>query len=352
MNESRKPSSVIISDREPGLPYSKGLMASRVMATGLSAIRAYQVAERIEEVLLERGQPTVTSEELGQVAVDVLRDRAGDRYAKNYVRWQRVERLDVPLVILIGGATGVGKSTIATQLATRLGIVRVVATDAVREVMRAMFSPELMPSLHTSSFQAGGMLRESGLQGTDRVIAGFREQTAAVSVGLNAFLDRAAIEGTSVIIEGAHMVPGFVDLDSTKGRVLAIPVVVTVEDEDVHRSHFSVRATDVNARPAERYARGFENIRRIQKFIRSQALSHGVPVIPNYSLDQAIAAVLDLVVERATQHVPAADAAAGSDGAVVLPEPSVEAAAGNGAGVATEETAGHASVAPSTGSST
>src|SRR5262249_37424056 len=115
-------------------------------------------------------------------------------------------------------------------------------------------------------------------------------------------------------------------------------------------SHFAVRATDVSARPVERYSRGFENIRRIQKFIRSQALSHGVPVIPNYSLDQSIAAMLDLVVERATQHIPAAEPAAGSDGAVVLPEPSVE-AAGDGA-VMTEESAGHASVAPSTGSST
>ena len=61
----------------------------------------------------------------------------------------------MPLVILIGGATGVGKSTIATQLAHRLGIVRVVATDAaIREVMRAMLSAELMPALHVSSFQA------------------------------------------------------------------------------------------------------------------------------------------------------------------------------------------------------
>jgi 2-phosphoglycerate kinase len=345
MNESRKPSSVIISDREPGLPYSKGLMASRVMATGLSAYRAYQAAERIEEVLVERGHPTVTSEELGRVAVDVLRDVAGDRYAKNYVRWQQVERLDVPLVILIGGATGVGKSTIATQLATRLGIVRVVATDAVREVMRAMFSPELMPSLHASSFQAGGMLRESGLQGTDRVIAGFREQTAAVSVGLNAFLTRAALEGTSVIIEGAHMVPGFIDVDSTKGRVLAIPVVVTVEDEEVHRSHFTVRATDVTSRPAGRYAKGFENIRRIQKFIRSQALSHGVPVVPNYSLDQAIAAVLDLVVERATQQAGSMDRPR-SPG-----EPSGAVAVGNGAST-NEESTGATSVAQSKGSTT
>jgi 2-phosphoglycerate kinase len=302
MTQNRKPSTVVVSDRDPGLPYSKGLMASRVMVTGLSAFRAYQVAERIEEVLLDRGSPTVTSNELGEVTVQVLGEVAGERYAKNFVRWQQVERLDLPLVILIGGATGVGKSTIATQLATRLGIVRVVATDAVREVMRAMFSDDLMPSLHTSSFEAGDSLRDTGFSGGDRVIAGFREQTEAVSVGLKAFLERAAIEGTSVIIEGAHMVPGFVDLGPWEGRVLGIPVVITVEDEDVHRSHFAVRAGDVSSRPAERYVRGFDNIRRIQKFTRSRALAHGVPVIPNYSLDQAIAAVVELVIERATER--------------------------------------------------
>jgi hypothetical protein len=35
---------ILISDRQTGLPYSKGLMASQVMVTGLSPYRAYQVA--------------------------------------------------------------------------------------------------------------------------------------------------------------------------------------------------------------------------------------------------------------------------------------------------------------------
>ena len=35
--------------------------------------------------------------------------------------------------------------------------------------------------------------------------------------------------------------------------------------------------------------------------MKSQALSHGVPIIPNYSFDQALAAVIDLVMERATR---------------------------------------------------
>jgi 2-phosphoglycerate kinase len=211
--------------------------------------------------------------------------------------------LNVPLVVLIGGATGVGKSTIATQLAVRLGIVRVVATDAVREVMRSMFTQELMPTLYTSSFDADSALREPPPRPSDRVVVGFREQTAAVAVGIRALVERAAIEGTSAIIEGAHMVPGFVDLEPYADRVLAVPVVIAVEDDDVHRSHFVARSLDSPARPVDRYVTGFANIRRVQKYIKSQALSHGVPVIPNYSLDQSMSAVIDLVVERATEYL-------------------------------------------------
>src|SRR6187399_2695858 len=196
---------ILISDHEQGLPFSKGLMASQVMVTGLSPFRSYQVAEAVEDRLIDLAQPSVTSSELGEITLGVLREVAGERYAKNFIRWREVESLDIPLVVLIGGTTGVGKSTLATQLAARLGIVRVVATDAIREVMRALFSRELMPPLHASSFEAGSVLREPPSK--DAVIVGFREQTAAVAVGVQALVERAAMEGTHLIIEGAHVVP-------------------------------------------------------------------------------------------------------------------------------------------------
>jgi 2-phosphoglycerate kinase len=291
---------IVISDREPGLPYSKGLMASQVMVTGLSPFRAYQVAEEIEERLHARGSTSLTTDELSSLALEVLTQIAGDRYAKNFLRWREVEKLDVPLVILIGGATGVGKSTIATQLAARLGIVRVVASDAIREVMRSMFSPELMPTLHTSSFEVDAALREPPTRLADPLIVGFREQTAAVAVGINALIERSALEGTGIIIEGAHVVPGFFNLEAFADRILAVPFVVSVDDERRHRTHFVVREESGASRPALRYAKGFENIRRLQAYVKSQALAHDVPVIPNYGFDQSIAAVIDLVMERAT----------------------------------------------------
>jgi len=53
----------------------------------------------------------------------------------------------------------VGKSTIAAHVAERLGIVRIVPTDSIREAMRAFFSETLMPSIHYSSYEAGKAVR-------------------------------------------------------------------------------------------------------------------------------------------------------------------------------------------------
>lgn len=299
MTNDRKNPNILISDRETGLPYSKGLMASQVMVTGLSPYRAYQVAEAIEGRLRERGV-SIATDDLDRLAAEVIEDLAGDRYAKNFLRWRELDALDIPMVVLIGGTTGVGKSTIATQLAARLGIVRVVPTDAVREVMRAVLSHELMPTLYASSFEAGAALREPPSR--DAVVVGFREQVAAVAVGVDALLERAAVEGMSMIIEGAHIVPGFLELESRSDRVVAVPLVITVEDEDVHRSHFLSRSGEPAFRPAVRYLRSFDEIRRIQRYIKSQALSHGIPVIPNYDFDHSLAAVVDLVMERVTER--------------------------------------------------
>jgi 2-phosphoglycerate kinase len=289
---------ITISDKEGGLPYSKGLMASQVMVTGLSVYRSYEIAETIEGRLLDEDRLSITSDELSRMALDVIGEIAGERYATNFARWQDVERLDAPLVVLIGGAVGVGKSTIATHLAHRLGIVRVAATDgSIREVMRAMLSPELMPALHVSSFQTDRAVREPTRR-SDALVAGFREQTQAVSVGIEAMIKRSATEGTSIVIEGVHVVPGFFDVETYGDAIVPVPLILEVEEENRHLSHFAIRETGV--RPAERYAKNFDNIRKLQRYIKSQALSHDVPIVPNHSFDQAISSVLDLVMDRVT----------------------------------------------------
>jgi 2-phosphoglycerate kinase len=300
---SQNPRHIVISDEELALPYSKGLMASSIMATGLAPARAFHVAERIEERLHERPADSITRAELADLAYQVLRAEVGPRYADSFTKWQVVNRLDRPLIIVIGGATGVGKSTLATQLAGRLGITRIIPSDAIREVMRAMFTEELMPTLHTSSFDAVHLVRHPLPRSADPVIIGFREQAAAVAVGAHALMRRAVVEGTDLILEGAHLAPGFYD-PAEFAHAVVVPMVITVDDEEVHRSHFLARAHESRSRPQERYLDFFDNIRRIQRYVKSLALERSVPIVPSYSLDSTLSQVIELVVSRAMQAIP------------------------------------------------
>ena len=131
-----------------------------------------------------------------------------------------------------------------------------VATDAIREVMRSMLSPELMPTLHTSSFDADEALREPPSKAADALIVGFREQTAAVSVGIDALIERAATRGHEHRDRGRARRARVPRPATHADRILAVPFVIGVDDEERHLTHFAAREDAVAARPAERYADG------------------------------------------------------------------------------------------------
>src|SRR5689334_15235326 len=100
-----------------GLPYSKGLMAQSIMATGLPPERSFALAAEIERALTGTGVDEVDVEHLREVAEVVLAAEENPQVVKRFGQWWRLRRLERPLVVMIGGVTGVGKSTIATQLA-------------------------------------------------------------------------------------------------------------------------------------------------------------------------------------------------------------------------------------------
>ena len=292
---------VTVRDGKAGLPYSKGLMATSIMASGLPPVRAHHVAEVIEAKLHDGEMESISSVDLRDMAISVLEDVVGTRYADAYRTWQRAQDRSVPLIVLVGGATGVGKSTIATTVASRLGIVRIVSSDAIREVMRGIFTREMMPSIHASSFDVAEHLREPPGGDADPVIAGFRRQVQAVSVGITQLVRRAVVEGTDLVIEGAHVVPGFLQLPA-RHEAIVTPLVVTVDDEQIHKSHFVARSQDARAQRQHRnYLDYFPQIRLIQNYVRALAVENGVPVVPSYSLDATVSRVTQLVVSSLTE---------------------------------------------------
>ena len=89
---------------------------------------------------------------------------------------------------------GTGKSTIATEVAHLLDIVRIQSTDMLREVMRMMLPQRLLPVLHSSSFDAWkelpGVAEEGGAVGTS-LASGYMTQTELIAVAADAVIQRA-----------------------------------------------------------------------------------------------------------------------------------------------------------------
>ena len=273
-----------------GLPYSKGMMARALLAAGVSVDSAYELATRLELDLVATGGRAVEPERFEEVAAEVLGEDEGSRIVLRMRRLAALRAVDRPIVLLVGGATGTGKSTVATEAAHRLGITRVTSTDFIRQTIRAYFPPSEMPSVHVSSFEAGGP--EGALE------AGFLDQTRRVLVGVEASIDRALSEGWSMAIEGVHLVPGLVPSE-IEGALL-VHAVLRVDSIDEHASHFVLRDdTTGGERPLAKYLERMSEIRALQDAIVERALRHGVPVIESSSIGHATTALLDLVLSRA-----------------------------------------------------
>jgi 2-phosphoglycerate kinase len=280
---------------EEGPPYSKGLMARALMATGVGAVSAYELAREIELDLDSSGVQTVTLERVEELAVELLGEEGGSRAIRRLRRYGDLQELDLPIILLVGGATGTGKSTVATEAAYRLGITRVTSTDFIRQTMRAFFSSEFMPSIHYSSFEVGGRDADE----PDPLLNGFLEQTRNVLVGVRAAIDRAMQEGWSMVLEGVHLVPGM--LPASIDGALVVQCVLAIEDEAEHASHFATRDTDQGVRAPAKYLRHLDDIRTIQAHIVRRARKYDVPVIENEEMQQVVTAVIELVLERAAE---------------------------------------------------
>jgi 2-phosphoglycerate kinase len=285
---------VVSGDR--AFPYSKGLMAQSLMACGIAPDRAYRIARIVEVELRRSSEPLLTTQELRDVAAGVLAREEGEESVSRYRRWHELRHLERPLIVLIGGAPGTGKSTVATQVAHRLGITRIVSSDVVRQVMRGVIAPEVLPQIHTSSFEAADLI-PIGAAG-DRTIAGFWQQAETVRAGLRNVVSRAVEERFPLVIEGVHIVPGTPLIDDLSAAHV-VEVLLCSSSPEQHRANFLMRAENTSdSRPALRYLAAFPAIRQIHDFLLLEADRSGTPVVDATDIDAAVRSVMDLVISR------------------------------------------------------
>ena len=298
----RAPTTIRVTRKKGSRPFSKELLSHSIQASGLPPEAAYSLAQNVESRLVQERNADIDHEELEKVVEQVLRQEHGRNYAQRYRIWRAWGNLDKPLVILIGGASGVGKTTLAISLANLLDIPRVVATDDIRQILRLTLAEDFMPAIHTSSYRAAEAIPESGQVGLDPVIAGYREQARVVGVGVRAIISRCVEENTSVNMDGVHLLPGFIDLSAFDKKAIIAPLSLLVTEPDAYQERFTKRATEEPARESHKYLAHLDHILTIQEHILQCSEEEDVPTIDVTAIEDPTSAAVTVVAERLQQE--------------------------------------------------
>ena len=277
-------------------PFSKGILSRSLNVADLGTERAHKIASDIEADLIKKNIAEISSFDLANEVLNHLK-AIDPNIAQKYRNWRSLRTSRKPLIILIGGASGVGTSSMAFELASRLRLKNLISTDMIREVMRKIISKDLSPVIHKSSFDAYESLRTPSIR-IDSVVEGFINHVDVVNVGIEAIIERSVKEGISTIIEGVHIVPGFVKEELIENNNIII-FTLTVDDEESHRQRFYSRCRQPWVkRSLERYMDYFPTIRKTQKFLVEQAKIHDARIINNVDINETIDIMVSDILEK------------------------------------------------------
>lgn len=287
---------------EPAPVVTDRLLRYAVTA-GLTPDQALDLVRQVDEQLRRRG--------LGEDAVDgiveeLLDQQFGARAARRFALTAAIRQARQPVVILIGGATGAGKSSLATELAFRLGISLVTSTDMVRETMRSVLSREVVPGLHEHSFRGMVLGGHALSDPREKVLAGFRQQADQVAVGVRAIIRRAAREASSMVIEGTHLVPPFRHYLPADASVIMAGLLLAVPSEKSHAKRFPRRAALARDRAAQDYLDAFQSVRWIHDELLSEAEESDELVVAGGTLDDNVDQAIE-VLSRALEFAEPAE---------------------------------------------
>ncbi len=270
-----KAGNIIVYKKNEKSRFSVGYLTQYLMKTGLFYDEAYSDAMSIAKELIDLNISEIKVKELLEYAEDWYKEKNIEIARRLQILSNDMSDLK-PFVILLGGVTGIGKSTIARMLAERLEVKSLIGTDLIRESLRSVFSPNLMPTLHTSSYTTSSQVRKPTNIQISRTILGFEEQAKIVITGAEAAALKTLRQNEIMIIEGVHLVPGMLNRKLFQNPSI-LQILLVLDDKESHLSRLK-RREKTQARGTH-YSKYFEKIRTIQSYLIEKAQSYGIKVI-------------------------------------------------------------------------
>lgn len=274
--------------------FSKGILSLALYSIGMNAKLATDIANHVETTIRSSSKD-ITKKRLVSLITDEL-NKIDKNLAERYMVFEG-EGSYKPIILLLVGVPGIGKSTLASLLSQRLEITKIIGTDMIREILRQTISPKLVPEIHCSSYEAYKFLKATLSPILRPSIVGYEEQSRHVIVGVEATIQSALYSRENTLIEGVHLAPNIL-----KPSILNDPHVILIllylEDEEVHLDRLKARGKNIEFRGADRYIGAFSEIRNIQTYLMEECNKANIQRVETSDRDFSLKKIMDIVWDR------------------------------------------------------
>ncbi|MCB1859194.1 MAG: hypothetical protein KDI63_13015 [Gammaproteobacteria bacterium] len=291
-------------------PFSVGILTRSLEACAIRHDLALQTARSVQAELQAGDRAEIDHLELRRLVCKNLLDGGSRQAANRYLSWRLFKESGKPLIILLGGITGTGKSTLAAELAFRLDVVRTQSTDMLREIVRGYLAAEEVPTLSYSSFEAWkGLAFEHPPPGespsTDHLIMGFESQFSIVKKGLEATISRAVKERLDLIIDGIHVIPPRLDLELLEKEALMVPTMLVIASREILGQRLAGRSREQPSRGGSKYLMHLDEIWQLQSHLVGIAEEGDIPLLYNWEMKDTLFQMLTRVNDCVGAEFPA-----------------------------------------------
>lgn len=182
-------------------------------------------------------------------------------------------------VLLIGGPSGAGKTSVSYPVARRFGVA-LTEVDDMHITALHVTTPEQQPALHYWDTHP-----EAKEEPAEKILELFIEECRVLQRAIAAVIENHLESGTPVVLDGDYILPEILAGGRWNGRVRVVIVYET--DEAVMVRNFAAR--EPNAGQQTRRAQ----VSRLHgEWLRAECERYGVPAVPARPWDTVVERVI------------------------------------------------------------